>query len=153
MTLVPGATYTATISTTKGAIRVNLFAQESPVSVNNFVNLARQTFYRETPILLNTARARVFMGAKKEDGTGGPGYGIPPETSSTRPTIGSIIMVDQGDGTLGSQFIIALEDQQAIQGVHTVMGRVQDGLDVARRLRPGDQILNVGISETQPSGG
>ena len=153
MQLTQEATYSAAIRTSRGEVRVNLLSAEAPNAVNNFVSLANDRFYTDTPVATKSTAAQVYLGGLDAGGDEGPGYGIPAETTSSQPALGSVVMVDQGDGTLGSQFIIVLEDQPAVSGPYTVIGRVTVGLDVVRRLTPNDQILSVDITEAPPAGG
>ncbi|HEY8490447.1 MAG TPA: peptidylprolyl isomerase [Dehalococcoidia bacterium] len=160
MAIDPARQYTATIRTEKGEVRLQLFAAEAPVTVNNFVFLAREgfynglTFHRVLPGLLAQA------GDPAGDGTGNAGYTIPDERTDRPVTEGAVAMAkrrEQAD-TASSQFFIALGDLSYLNGQVTVFGQVVEGMDVLRALTPrdpqqdpnappGDRILTVEIQE------
>ncbi len=127
----------AIISTEKGDMRAELYENETPGTVANFVKLAESRFYD----------GLTFQG----DGTGGPGYTIKCETSAPRQRHdrGVLSMAHRGKDTGGSQFFICHNRQntQHLDGVHTCFGCVVDGLDVIDDIRPGDLILSIEIVE------
>ena len=90
-------------------------------------------------------------GCPRGDGTGGPGYTIPCETSAGRQyhDRGVLSMAHRGKDTGGSQFFICMnrENTQHLDGVHTCFGRVIEGVDVIDDIRPGDLILSIRIVE------
>jgi cyclophilin family peptidyl-prolyl cis-trans isomerase len=132
--------YTAAIDTVKGVITVELLPQAAPVTVNNFVFLARQgyydgvTFHRVLPGFVAQG------GDPTGTGGGGPGYFIPNETSAglTFDGEGVVAMANSGADRNGSQFFITYGPQPDLDGGYTIFGRVIAGMDVARALTPRD---------------
>ena len=131
---------TATIETTKGTIEVELFADDAPKTVQNFVDLAGKgyydglTFHRVIPDFM------VQAGCPKGDGTGGPGYSFEDENSGHGVVRGALAMANAGPNTNGSQFFIVVADECSwLDGKHTVFGRVTDGLDVVDAISEVDR--------------
>ena len=144
------------IITNKGRIEAELFENEAPNTVANFITLAEQGFYDGTAFHRVLAN---FMaqggdpnskeGATGAPGTGGPGYRIPDE--HTRPDrrnhfSGSLSMAKTGEpNTAGSGFYITFEPTPWLNGQHTVFGAVTDGMDVVRQIKQDDRILEVNV--------
>jgi peptidyl-prolyl cis-trans isomerase B (cyclophilin B) len=131
---------TATIETTKGTIEVELFADDAPKTVQNFVDLAGKgyydglTFHRVIPDFM------VQAGCPKGDGTGGPGYEFEDEDSGHKVIRGALAMANAGPNTNGSQFFIVTADECPwLDGRHTVFGQVTDGLDVVDAISEVDR--------------
>jgi len=131
---------TATIETTKGTIEVELFADDAPKTVQNFVELAGKgyydglTFHRVIPDFM------VQAGCPKGDGTGGPGYELEDEDSGHRVVRGALAMANAGPNTNGSQFFIVTADECPwLDGRHTVFGQVTGGLDVVDAISEVDR--------------
>jgi len=102
--------YTAELTTDKGAMRVKLFAKETPVTVNNFVFLARAGFYNNT-IFHRIIKGFMIQGGDPDgNGTGGPGYRFADERITRDYTRGTIAMANGGPNTNGSQFFIMHAD-------------------------------------------
>ena len=101
--------YTATMVTDKGTMVVPLFANETPVTVNNFVTLARKGFYTNTVFHRIIKGFMIQGGDPKGDGTGGPGYTFADEKITRDYTRGTIAMANRGPNTNGSQFFIMHE--------------------------------------------
>jgi cyclophilin family peptidyl-prolyl cis-trans isomerase len=106
MTIDPNKTYTATMVTDKGTMVISLFAQETPITVNNFVTLARKGFYNNTIFHRVIKGFMIQGGDPKGDGTGGPGYQFNDEPITREYTRGTIAMANSGPNTNGSQFFI-----------------------------------------------
>ncbi len=102
--------YTATITTSKGVMRVNLFAKETPMTVNNFVFLSREGFYTNTVFHRIIKGFMIQGGDPKGDGTGGPGYRFADEPVTREYVRGTIAMANAGPNTNGSQFFIMHAD-------------------------------------------
>lgn len=153
-------TYYATIKTEKGDIRLLLFDDEVPMTVNNFVFLARQgfydgcTFHRVIPGFVAQA------GDPTGTGSGGPGYTFPDEFSPSlsHDSAGILSMANAGSDTNGSQFFITYAPQPHLNGRHSIFGEVVDGMEVLLSLTPrdpvadpdapsGDEILTIVIEE------
>jgi cyclophilin family peptidyl-prolyl cis-trans isomerase len=137
MTIDPTKTYYAIIRTAKGDIRVQLFADKAPNTVNNFVFLARQGFYDNTTFHRVIQDFMAQGGDPTGTGGGGPGYKFGDEVNSglkfDQP--GLLAMANSGPGTNGSQFFITFVPTTWLNGKHTIFGKVVEGLDVALSLR------------------
>ena len=136
----------ATFDTDRGPIKVELFADKAPLTVANFVNLARRGFYDG----LNFHRViKDFMiqgGCPQGTGTGGPGYKFEDEANNgVRHERGVLSMANAGPNTNGSQFFITHVATPWLDGKHTVFGKVVDGLDVVDQVAQGDKIKSVKI--------
>lgn len=155
-----GKEYQATIETEKGDIVVDLFADETPVTINNFAYLSEQgwyddnTFHRVIPGFVAQA------GDPSGTGIGWPGYRcsdeLNPELIFDEP--GLLGMANSGPDTNGSQFFITLDAQPNLDGLHTVFGRVTEGMEVVESLTArdpqsagpgelGDRILTITVEE------
>ncbi len=159
MTIDPSKYYVATIATERGDITVQLFADRVPVTVNNFVFLARAGFYDGTTFHRVIPDFMVQAGDPSGTGMGGPGYRFADEFDDAlgHDRIGTLSMANAGPGTNGSQFFITLGPTTWLDGRHSVFGRVIAGLDVLRAIRerdpetattPGDQIRSITIAES-----
>jgi peptidylprolyl isomerase len=163
LTIDPSRTYTATITTPRGDIIVELLPEIAPQSVNNFVFLARENFYN------GLTWHRVLPGFMAQggdplgDGTGGPGYSVPGEFTDTigfdRP--GLLAMARSADpDSAGSQFFITTAAAEWLNGEYTIFGRVVEGQAIvdgiplrdpqnpADLATPGETILGITINES-----
>jgi cyclophilin family peptidyl-prolyl cis-trans isomerase len=134
MTIDTTATYTATISTNKGDITLELFASETPITVNNFVFLAREGFYNGTTFHRVIKGFMIQGGDPKGDGTGDPGYRFQDEPVNRRYTRGVVAMANAGPDTNGSQFFIVHGTAVDLQPLYTIFGQVTQGIDTVDRL-------------------
>jgi peptidyl-prolyl cis-trans isomerase B (cyclophilin B) len=141
--------YTATFTTSRGSIVCDLFASDAPVTVNNFVFLAREGFYDGTLFHRVIADFMVQGGDPTGTGRGGPGYHFEDETRGNphQHQIGSLSMANAGPNTNGSQFFITHIATDWLNGKHTVFGQVASGQDVVNAIRQGDKIESVMIAE------
>ena len=141
----------AIISTEKGDMKAELYEKETPVTVENFVNLAGKRFYDGLTFHRVIPDFVILGGCPGGDGRGARGYTIPCETSAGRQNHdrGVLSMAHRGKDTGGSQFFICMnrENTQHLDGVHTCFGRVIEGVDVIDDIRPGDLILSIRIVE------
>jgi cyclophilin family peptidyl-prolyl cis-trans isomerase len=131
MSVDPNKKYTATIETTKGTMKAELYAKEAPKTVNNFVFLARENFYQNVKFHRIIKGFMVQTGDPTGTGTGGPGYefedeSIPAELSYNR---GTLAMANAGPDTNGSQFFIMHADYP-LQKDYTIFGTLTEGEDV-----------------------
>jgi peptidyl-prolyl cis-trans isomerase B (cyclophilin B) len=142
--------YTATLETSKGRIVCDLFPQDAPNTVNNFVFLSRDGFYNGTKFHRVIADFMVQGGDPEGTGRGGPGYKFGDEVGSGKPKHqrGSLSMANAGPNTNGSQFFITHVATDWLDGKHTVFGQVKEGLDVVDAIEQGDQLKSVTISES-----
>lgn len=141
--------YTATFDTTRGQIVCELFAQDAPKTVNNFVFLAKEGFYDGTTFHRVIADFMVQGGDPTGTGRGGPGYRFEDEFNNNphKHTRGTLSMANAGPGTNGSQFFITHVETPWLNGKHTVFGRVTSGLDVVDAVQQGDKLNSVKIDE------
>jgi peptidyl-prolyl cis-trans isomerase B (cyclophilin B) len=132
--------YTAIISTDKGDIVLDLFADKTPRTVNNFVFLARAGYYDDTIFHRVIADFMAQGGDPTGTGSGGPGYRFAdefhPSLKHNKPGIFS--MANAGPGTNGSQFFITHVPTPWLDGKHTVFGQVIQGMDVLLSIPPRD---------------
>lgn len=144
MSLQDGADYYALVDTNKGQILLDLYEQETPVTVNNFVTLARNHFYDGTRFhrvidgfMAQAGDPQSADEAKKDAwGTGGPGYQFADEIRSklTFDAGGILAMANSGPATNGSQFFITFDQTPHLNGLHTIFGKVVTGDDVLPKL-------------------
>lgn len=136
----PKKKYTATIQTEKGDIVVQLFADKTPNTVNNFVFLAREGFYDGTIFHRVIADFMAQGGDPTGSGRGGPGYKFGdefhPSLRHNKP--GILSMANAGPGTNGSQFFITHVPTPWLDNRHSVFGEVTSGMDVLLAIPPRD---------------
>ncbi|MFI3293086.1 MAG: peptidylprolyl isomerase [Rikenellaceae bacterium] len=141
----------AIIETEKGTMKVELYADETPIAVGNFVDLAEHGFYDGLTFHRVIPSFMIQGGCPIGNGTGGPGYKIKCETSAPRQyhDRGVISMAHAGRDTGGSQFFICHNRQntQHLDGVHTCFGQVVEGIDTVDDIRGGDKIISIKIVE------
>ena len=139
------------ISTEKGDMKAELYADETPIAVENFIKLSEERFYDGLTFHRVIPNFVIQGGCPNGNGTGGPGYTIKCETSAERQyhDRGVLSMAHRGKDTGGSQFFICHNRQntQHLDGVHTCFGKVVEGEDVIDDIRPGDLILSITIVE------
>jgi peptidyl-prolyl cis-trans isomerase B (cyclophilin B) len=139
--------YTATIETGKGNLVLELFAGDVPVTVNNFVFLAREGFYDGTTFHRVIADFMAQGGDPTGTGRGGPGYKFADEFSEHTHVTGALSMANAGPNTNGSQFFITYTPQPHLNGHHSVFGQLVDGMDVLKAIKQGDTIVRMDIVE------
>jgi peptidyl-prolyl cis-trans isomerase B (cyclophilin B) len=149
MTIDPAKKYSATLSTSRGDIVVDLFAKDAPMTVNNFVFLAREKFYDGTTFHRVIANFMIQGGDPEGSGRGGPGYRFADEFKGNphKHNVGTLSMANAGPGTNGSQFFITHVATPHLDGKHTVFGTVTKGQDVVDAVRQGDMLTSVTITE------
>jgi cyclophilin family peptidyl-prolyl cis-trans isomerase len=140
---------TAVIHTKKGDIRIELFADESPMTVDNFMRLARSGFYNGLLFVRVVPNFVIQGGDPRGDQNGGPGYQIRDEINLHKYETGTVGMALSGKDTGGSQFFITHSPQPHLDGGYTIFGRVTDGMDVVSRIARGDKIERVEIIESK----
>ncbi|MCY2990799.1 MAG: peptidylprolyl isomerase [Planctomycetota bacterium] len=127
-----------TLTTNKGDIVVELFENEAPGAVGNFISLVEKGFYNGTVFHRVLPGFMAQGGDPKGDGTGGPGYNIKCECQQEnfrKHFRGSLSMAHAGKDTGGSQFFLTFVATANLNGKHTVFGRVVKGLDVLAKLQ------------------
>lgn len=140
----------ATISTNKGDIHLDLFAEQAPLTVANFVNLARRGFYDGLRFHRVIADFMIQGGCPLGTGTGGPGYRFKDEFDSSlrHDRAGRLSMANAGPGTNGSQFFITHVPTPWLDDAHSIFGAVQGEADqaVVDAIGQGDTISGIVIS-------
>lgn len=155
---------TATFETNKGTVVAEFYPEEAPGTVENFEKLIRDGFYdgivfhRVIPGFVvqgGDPLTKEFGANHPRAGTGGPGYTIRCETQGNPHTheTGALSMAHAGKDTGGSQFFIVLDERNAshLNGIHTVFGKVTEGMDVVRQLQKGDRMEKVEVSDSPSS--
>jgi cyclophilin family peptidyl-prolyl cis-trans isomerase len=131
--------YTALIQTSKGDITIELNADKTPITVNNFVYLARNGLYDNTVFHRIIKGFMIQGGDPRGDGTGGPGYRFDDEKFDGEYVKGTVAMANAGPNTNGSQFFI-MHGDTPLQKDYVIFGRVTKGMDVV------DVIANVPVT-------
>lgn len=157
MTIDTGKKYTAIIETEKGNLVIELFADDVPRTVNNFVFLAREGYYDGTTFHRVLPDFMAQGGDPTGTGSGGPGYRFDDEFTSHKHQAGTLSMANSGPNTNGSQFFITYVPTDWLDGRHSVFGQLVEGMDVLKSLTPrdpsenpqfeGDKIIKVTINE------
>lgn len=152
---------TVTFQTNKGTFTAELYPNEAPGTVDNFTKLVKDGFYdgiifhRVIPDFVVQGGDPITKEAgglnNPRVGSGGPGYKIKCETQGNphRHELGALSMAHAGKDTGGSQFFIVLSEQNTrhLNGVHTVFGKVTEGLDIIKQIRAGDKMESVTVNE------
>ena len=139
----------ATFDTDRGPIKIELFADKAPLTVANFVNLAKRGFYDGLNFHRVIADFMIQGGDPTGTGRGGPGYRFEDEFKGNplRHETGVLSMANAGPGTNGSQFFITHSPQPHLDGRHTVFGKVTSDMSVVNSVRQGDKIIKVVVEE------
>lgn len=139
----------ATIKTNKGEIHLNLFAEKTPITVANFVNLANRGFYNGLKFHRVIEQFMIQGGCPRGTGTGGPGYNFKDEFDATlrHSKPGILSMANSGPNSNGSQFFITHVPTPWLDGKHSVFGEVIDATDqkVVNAIRNGDVMESITI--------
>ena len=140
-----------TLHTNHGTIRIELFSDEAPKTVQNFEDLAGKGFYDGGTFHRVIEDFMIQGGCPRGDGTGGPGYQFEDEPNEQSVVRGALAMANSGPNTNGSQFfIVTAEACPWLDGKHTVFGRVVEGMDVVDEIsrvpkdshdRPEDRVV------------
>jgi peptidyl-prolyl cis-trans isomerase B (cyclophilin B) len=137
---------TATFNTSRGPIRVELYPDKAPLTVANFVNLAKRGFYDGLSFHRVIPDFMIQGGCPEGSGRGGPGYRFEDETNNgLSHERGVLSMANAGPNTNGSQFFITHVATPWLDGKHTVFGKVVSGLEVVDAVKQGDTIDSVVI--------
>ncbi len=125
----------AVLTTSEGAIEVELFDADAPKTVENFTKLAADGYYDGLVFHRVIPDFMIQGGCPRGDGTSGPGYSFEDEFSGHPVASGYLAMANSGPNTNGSQFFIVVADACPwLDGKHTVFGRITSGQDVAERI-------------------
>jgi cyclophilin family peptidyl-prolyl cis-trans isomerase len=145
MQIETNRTYRVLIKTNKGDIKLELNPAEAPLTVNNFVVLARDGFYDGVVFHRVEPRFVIQGGDPTGTGRGGPGYRFNDEPVKRPYRAGTVAMANAGPNTNGSQFFICLEDQPSLPPNYTIFGDTISGMDVVRSIRVGDTMQTVTV--------
>src|SRR5690349_18534514 len=143
----------ATMQTNHGAITIELFPDDAPKTVGNFVDLAQKGFYDGLTFHRVIEDFMIQGGDPTGDGTGGPGYTFEDEFNQHRVERGALAMANAGPNTNGSQFFIVTTGAAPwLDGKHTVFGRVTSGMETVDAIEgtetgPGDRPVEPQVIE------
>lgn len=144
---------TAEIHTNKGVMKVEFFDQDAPGTVDNFIKLSKEGYYDGLAFHRVIPNFVVQGGCPDGTGAGGPGYSIPCELDGDNQyhDKGVLSMAHRGRDTGGSQFFICHNRQntQHLDRVHTVFGKVVEGLEIIDLIRQGDVMEKIVVSDVE----
>jgi peptidyl-prolyl cis-trans isomerase B (cyclophilin B) len=140
---------TATITLEKGGeIRLEFYPEDAPKTVENFVTLAKKGFYNGLNFHRVVPDFVVQGGCPKGTGAGGPGYQIKAEFNKQKHVRGTLAMArSQDPDSAGSQFYICYGPTPHLDGQYTVFGRVVSGMEHVDRIKQGDKMTSVTITD------
>lgn len=153
MVIDPAKAYTATMQTSRGLITIELAASGAPVTTNNFVFLSCRGYYDGLTFHRVVRAPTPFVaqgGDPRGNGTGGPGYIFEDEFSPDlrHDGPGVLSMANIGPNTNGSQFFITLAPASHLDDVHSIFGRVTEGMAAVNAILEGDKIIAISITES-----
>ncbi|PYS71553.1 MAG: hypothetical protein DMF69_10055 [Acidobacteria bacterium] len=135
----------AVVTTTKGSFTIELLPEDAPLTVDNFVQLARRGYYRGIVFHRVVPNFVIQDGDPRGDGNGGPGYAIRCEVNEVPYDRGAVGMALSGKDTGGSQWFVTHSPQPHLDGGYTVFGRVVAGMNVVDAIVRGDVIRSIVI--------
>jgi len=138
------------VKTSKGDIEGTLFASKAPITVANYLNLAKRGYYDGITFHRVIPNFMVQGGDPTGTGSGGPGYEFEDEvkTGLKHDKPGIFSMANRGPATNGSQFFITHLPTPHLDGKHTVFGEVTKGQDVVNQIAQGDKILGIEVIDS-----
>ena len=143
----------AIMDTAVGKVSLELFENDAPNTVANFVKLINEGFYNGLTFhrvidgfMAQGGCPHSRKGSSGMPGTGGPGYNIDCEINKNKHLPGSLSMAHAGKNTGGSQFFIVHESQPHLDGVHTVFGQTKD-MDVVLKIENGTEIISISVED------
>jgi cyclophilin family peptidyl-prolyl cis-trans isomerase/HEAT repeat protein len=139
----------AVVTTTKGSFTIELLPSEAPLTVDNFVQLARRNYYRDVTIHRVVPNFVIQDGDPRGDGNGGPGYQIRCEINQVPYDRAVLGMALSGKDTGGSQWFVTHAPQPHLDGGYTVFGRVTAGMNVVDSIERGDVVKSVVIRQVK----
>ncbi|MFC1889901.1 peptidylprolyl isomerase [Thermodesulfobacteriota bacterium] len=149
MQIDPKKIYRVTIETNRGDMKLELYPEHAPKTVNNFVFLARDGFYDGVLFHRVISNFMIQGGDPTGTGRGGPGYQFEDEVAENplKHETGVISMANAGPNTNGSQFFITHSPQPHLNGMHTVFGKVVEGQEVVNAIQQGDKMMKIVVSD------
>ena len=142
--------WVARVETEKGAFRIRLSGGDAPLTVDNFLTLAGKNYFDGARIHRVVPGFVVQDGDPTGTGNGGPGWEIRDELVPAPYRTGTVGMALSGPDTGGSQWFATQSPQPHLDGLYTVFGRVESGMEVVNRIEQGDRILRVTVTEGSP---
>lgn len=142
-----GKKVTATVVTSKGPFTIEFLPEEAPLTIDNFIQLARRGYFNGQTIPRVVPNFVIQAGDPRGDQNGGPGYSIRCEINEVTFERASLGMALSGKDTGGSQWFVTHSPQPHLDGGYTVFGRVIRGMDVVDRIARGDTIRRVVVNE------
>lgn len=149
LTIDETKTYTATLETSQGNIVIELFADKTPITVNNFVYLSSKGFYDGTIFHRVIDGFMIQGGDPNGDGTGGPGYKFDDEPFEGEYTRGTVAMANSGPNTNGSQFFIMHADYPLPKN-YVIFGKVKEGIEVVDKIATSEVEIGRGGEKSKP---
>jgi cyclophilin family peptidyl-prolyl cis-trans isomerase len=150
----------AIIQTNHGPIHLELFSEDAPRTVDNFVKLANDGFYQRVIFHRVIPDFMIQGGDPTGTGSGGPGYTFEDEFNDHKVERGALAMANAGPNTNGSQFfIVTTESAPWLDGKHTVFGKVTEGMDVVDEIsevprdardKPRDDVVMESVTVSDP---
>src|SRR5262245_8200954 len=146
----PSRRYQATISTERGDIVIDLDPARAPITVNNFVFLAREGFYDGLTFHRVVDDFVIQGGCPEGSGRGSAGYRFQDEPVNGEYVAGAVAMANSGPNSNGSQFFICtVDNRRKLARSYNLFGQVQSGMDVVTSIRQGDVMRRVTVTEQQ----
>lgn len=145
-----GKRFSAMVTTNRGWFMIELLPEEAPLTVDNFIQLARRRYFNGTTIHRVVPNFVIQDGDPRGDGNGGPGYQIRCEINQLPFKRGAVGMALSGKDTGGSQWFVTHSPQPHLDGGYTVFGNIVAGMDVVDNIARGDVIRSIAITETTP---
>ncbi|HYP02878.1 MAG TPA: peptidylprolyl isomerase [Pyrinomonadaceae bacterium] len=139
----------ASVNTDKGAFKLELLPDAAPLTVDNFVELARRGYFNNIAFHRVVPNFVIQGGDPRGDGNGGPGYQIRCEINEVPYARGAVGMALSGKDTGGSQWFITHSPQPHLDGGYTVFARVVEGMEIVDRITRGDRIRRIEVTETR----
>lgn len=132
----PNGNRIAVFGTTEGIIKIELYEDKAPITTGNFINLTNEGFYDGLIFHRVISGFMIQGGCPDGTGTGDPGYSIPDEFHDDlkHNSPGMLSMVNSGSNTGGSQFFISVAETSWLDGIHSVFGKVIEGMDVVNAI-------------------
>jgi len=141
--------YSAIVKTGEGSITIDLTAKKTPITVNNFVVLARESFYNGLVFHRVMKDFMIQGGDPKGDGSGGPGYKFADEKLEGKYKRGTVAMANSGPDTNGSQFFIIHQDYD-LPSKYVIFGHVSSGMEIVDKIATAETVNNGSGEKSQP---
>ncbi|MBI2436665.1 MAG: peptidylprolyl isomerase [Candidatus Magasanikbacteria bacterium] len=142
--------YTAILHTSKGDIMIKLRDDQTPKTVQNFVDLAQKEFYHDTVFHRVIENFMIQGGCPQGNGMGGPGYKFDDEPFDGEYTRGTVAMANSGPHTNGSQFFIMHTDNPLPKN-YVIFGHVEEGMDVVDAIATSEVEMSFGGELSKPT--